>query len=48
VFLFVVRVWTLSARGEMSDDPVAFAIKDRTSIALGAALLLCFGFAWLG
>ena len=48
VFLFVVRVWTLSARGEMSDDPVAFAIKDRTSLALGAALLLCFGFAWLG
>jgi 4-hydroxybenzoate polyprenyltransferase len=48
VFLFVVRVWALSARGEMSDDPVAFAIKDRTSLALGALLLLCFGFAWLG
>jgi 4-hydroxybenzoate polyprenyltransferase len=48
VFLFVVRVWLLSARGEMSDDPVAFAIKDRTSIALAALLMLCFGFAWLG
>jgi len=48
VFLFVVRVWLLSARGEMSDDPVAFAIRDRISIALSALLLLCFGFAWLG
>ena len=37
VFLFVMRIWLLSARGEMSDDPVAFAIKDRTSIALAGA-----------
>jgi 4-hydroxybenzoate polyprenyltransferase len=48
IFLFVVRVWLLSARGEMSDDPVAFAIRDRISIALSALLMLCFGFAWLG
>ena len=48
VFLFVVRVWLLSARGEMSDDPVAFAIKDPTSLVLSALLMLCFGFAWLG
>ena len=48
IFLFVVRIWLLSARGEMSDDPVAFAIRDRTSLALGTLLLLCFGFAWLG
>jgi 4-hydroxybenzoate polyprenyltransferase len=48
VFLFVMRVWLLSARGEMSDDPVAFAVKDPTSLALCGLLLLCFGFAWLG
>jgi 4-hydroxybenzoate polyprenyltransferase len=48
VFLFVMRVWLLSARGEMSDDPVAFAVKDPTSLALSGLLLLCFGFAWLG
>ena len=49
VFLFVVRIWLLSARGEMSDDPVAFAIKDRDQHRAGSALLmLCFGFAWLG
>jgi hypothetical protein len=34
IFLFVMRVWLLSARGEMSDDPVAFAIQDPTSLAL--------------
>jgi 4-hydroxybenzoate polyprenyltransferase len=48
VFLFVVRIWLLSARGEMNDDPVAFAIRDRTSLALIGLLMLCFGFAWLG
>jgi hypothetical protein len=48
VFLFVVRIWLVSARGEMMDDPVAFAIGDRVSIGLLGLLLVCFGFAWLG
>jgi len=48
VFLFVVRVWLVSARGEMMDDPVAFAIRDRMCIGLLALLLICFGVAWLG
>jgi 4-hydroxybenzoate polyprenyltransferase len=48
VLLFVVRIWLVGARGEMNDDPVAFAIKDPTCLALGGLLLLCFGFAWLG
>jgi len=48
ILLFVVRIWLISARGEMSDDPVAFAIKDPTCLALGGLLMLCFGFAWLG
>ncbi len=47
VFLFVVRIWLVSARGEMNDDPVAFAIRDRICIALLGLLLVCFGFAWL-
>lgn len=47
VFLFVVRIWLVSSRGEMNDDPVAFAIKDRICIALLGLLLVCFGFAWL-
>jgi 4-hydroxybenzoate polyprenyltransferase len=48
VFLFVIRVWLVSVRGEMMDDPVAFAIKDKTSIGLLCLLLVCFGVAWLG
>ena len=48
IFLFVMRVWLLSARGEMNDDPVAFAVQDPTSLALAGLLALCFGFAWLG
>jgi 4-hydroxybenzoate polyprenyltransferase len=48
VFLFVIRVWLVSARGEMTDDPVAFAVRDRMCIALLGLLMVCFGMAWLG
>ena len=48
VFLFVMRIWLVSARGEMHDDPVAFAVKDRPCLALLSLLVVCFGFAWLG
>jgi 4-hydroxybenzoate polyprenyltransferase len=48
IFLFVVRIWVVSVREEMHDDPVAFAIGDRLCIGLLALLLVCFGFAWLG
>jgi 4-hydroxybenzoate polyprenyltransferase len=30
------RVWLLAGRGEMRDDPIAFALKDRVSLLLGA------------
>ncbi len=33
------RIWLLAHRGELHDDPVAFATKDRVSIGLGAALV---------
>jgi 4-hydroxybenzoate polyprenyltransferase len=48
VFLFVVRIWLVTVRGEMMDDPVAFAVKDRASIGLLGLLLICFGFALVG
>jgi 4-hydroxybenzoate polyprenyltransferase len=48
VFLFIIRVWLVSVRGEMMDDPVAFAIRDKVSIGLLGLLLVCFGAAWLG
>lgn len=42
IFLWISRVWLLSHRGLMTDDPVIFALKDRLSIGLGAIVLLAF------
>ena len=33
------RIWLLAHRGELHDDPVAFATKDKLSIVMGAALV---------
>ena len=41
MFLWICRIWLLAGRGELDDDPVSFAIKDRPSIALGAVLAFC-------
>jgi 4-hydroxybenzoate polyprenyltransferase/phosphoserine phosphatase len=44
ICLFSCRIWVLSHRGRMTDDPVAFALRDRVSLGLGvlvaAAILL--------
>ncbi|MEN6542644.1 UbiA family prenyltransferase [Parvibaculum sp.] len=32
---WISRVWLLTHRGEMHDDPIVFALKDRTSRAIG-------------
>jgi 4-hydroxybenzoate polyprenyltransferase len=42
VFLWTARVWLLSHRGQMTDDPVIFALRDRISLALGAVLAVAF------
>ncbi len=34
---WVLRMWMLTTRGLMNDDPILFAARDRTSILLGAA-----------
>lgn len=44
VLLWSLRIWGLSHRGKLDADPVAFAIRDRTSIALGAVVACVF---WL-
>lgn len=36
LLLWISRVWFLAVRGELSDDPVLFAIRDRVSYAVGA------------
>lgn len=42
VFLWVTRIWFLSHRKELSDDPVVFAMKDKVSISLGLIAALVF------
>lgn len=43
--LWTSRVWLLAHRGELHDDPVEFAVRDRVSLALGCVLIAAFGFA---
>lgn len=40
--LWTSRIWLLANRGELDDDPVAFALKDRVSILLGIVLAAAF------
>lgn len=42
LLFWVTRVWMLTHRGQMHDDPVVFAIKDRTSLIIGACFALIF------
>ncbi len=37
---WLLRIWYLTNRGALHDDPIYFAIKDKVSLALGAVLLL--------
>lgn len=47
IFLWLARVWLLCHRGEMDDDPVAFALKDRWSLFYAAAMGLILAAAIL-
>lgn len=38
---WLMRIWFLAARGQMHDDPVLFAVKDRISLAAGAVVVMC-------
>lgn len=48
LFLWISRIWLLCHRGELNDDPVAFAIRDRTSLVMGAGMALTFIIAITG
>lgn len=37
---WLLRVWYLAHRGQLNDDPVLFAVKDKLSIFLGGLILL--------
>jgi 4-hydroxybenzoate polyprenyltransferase len=36
---WLFRVWFLASRGELDDDPVVFAMRDRVSLAVGAVVV---------
>lgn len=38
LLLWICRVWIMTSRGAMNDDPVIFAVKDRISQAIGVAV----------
>ena len=40
MILWISRVWLLASRGELDEDPVVFALTDRTSLLLGLGVLL--------
>jgi 4-hydroxybenzoate polyprenyltransferase len=44
LLFWISRTWLLTHRGQMNDDPVVFAIKDRVSLVVGAMFGLIF---WL-
>jgi 4-hydroxybenzoate polyprenyltransferase len=44
LILWIYRVWLLASRGELNEDPVAFALTDRMSQLIGIAVGVV---AWL-
>ena len=42
LLFWTTRVWMLTHRGQMHEDPVVFAVRDWVSYAAGAAFLLAF------
>lgn len=39
---WISRVWMLTHRGAMNEDPVIFAVRDRVSLSIGALIALVF------
>ncbi len=42
LLFWITRIWMLTHRGAMHEDPVVFASHDRTSLIVGALFLLTF------
>ncbi len=45
MILWLSRVWLLASRGEMNEDPVIFALTDRTSLLIGLGVAAIAAFA---
>ena len=40
MILWLCRVWLLASRGELNEDPVAFALTDPASLAIGSGVVM--------
>jgi 4-hydroxybenzoate polyprenyltransferase len=40
MILWLFRVWLLASRGELDEDPIVFALSDRVSLAIEAAVVV--------
>lgn len=48
ITVWILRVWRLTLRGEMNDDPVLFAVRDPWSYATGLLSLILIQVAYTG
>jgi 4-hydroxybenzoate polyprenyltransferase/phosphoserine phosphatase len=45
LLFWTTRIWLKTHRGEMHDDPVVFALRDRVSLLIGALSVACLAIA---
>ncbi len=45
LLFWMSRAWMIAHRGQMHEDPIVFALKDKVSWCLGAFMLMVFGLA---
>lgn len=48
LLVWLMRSWLIAHRGEMNEDPILFAIRDRVSIFTGLVVVLAFALARIG
>ena len=46
LFLWLGHYWLVAGRDLLDDDPVMFTVRDKTSLGLGAAMVVVFVSAW--
>ena len=42
ILFWVSRAWLVAHRGNMTEDPILYAVRDRISLVIGAAVLIVF------
>jgi 4-hydroxybenzoate polyprenyltransferase len=47
-FMIATRIWIVCQRGNLDDDPVVFAVKDKVCLGYVTLSGICFFLAWFG